>query len=131
MPGLYELSLQVKEAFDRSFPIEQAASPSLFPSAPLLSFTLGSFFELNWSDANFFFANSTCFSREMMDRISELPVEIGTIGVTLTKPLTGYKWRLLESYKKTMSWGPATVFVQRRVDPDEQRNVSSEIESFF
>lgn len=131
VPGLHALSLEMKAAYDQAFPIEMEANPQLFPQQPIVSFTLGSFFEVDWSDATFFFANSTCFSREMMDRISELPVAVGTIGVSLTKPLTGYKWRLLETYKKTMSWGPATVFVQRRVDPEEQRRVGQEVESFF
>jgi len=45
--------------------------------------------------------------------------------------LTGYQWRLLENYKKDMSWGQATVFVQKRVDPEEQRRVGREVESFF
>lgn len=66
-----------------------------------------------------------------MDRIGESPLAIGTFAITLTKPLTGYQWRLLENYKKDMSWGQATVFVQKRVDPEEQRRVGREVESFF
>jgi hypothetical protein len=131
VPALYALSEQLKRAYEEEFVAEQEAHPDLFPAIPQVSYELGSFFDVNWSDATVVFANSTCFSRVMMDRIGESPLAIGTFAITLTKPLTGYQWRLLENYKKDMSWGQATVFVQKRVDPEEQRRVGREVESFF
>lgn len=131
VPGLFELSEQLKTTYDAEFPAKQDAAPDLFPAVPQVSFELGSFFEIDWSDATMVFANSTCFSREMMDRIGSSPLPIGTFAITLTKPLTGYEWRLLENYKKNMSWGQATVFVQKRVDPEEQRRVSKQVETFL
>lgn len=131
VPALFELSEQLKRVYEEEFGTEQQAQPDLFPGVPELSYQVGSFFEIDWSDADVVFANSTCFSREMMDRIGASPLALGTIAITLTKPLTGYQWRLLENYKKEMSWGQATVFLQKRVDPEEQRRVSREVESFF
>ena len=118
VPSLYAISVQVKEVYDRAFPAERRSNPDLFPAQPEIVFSLGSFFDADWSDAGVFFANSTCFSREMMQKIADSEVANGTIGITLTKPLPGARWQLLESYKKNMSWGYATVFVQRRV-PEE------------
>lgn len=131
VPALFELSEQLRGVYEAEFGAEQQAQPDLFPTVPALSYHVGSFFDIDWSDADVVFANSTCFSREMMDRIGESPLAIGTFAITLTKPLLGYQWRLLENYKKDMSWGQATVFVQKRVDPEEQRRVSREVESFF
>lgn len=120
VPALHSISLQVQEVYDRAFPAERSSQSELFPTQPTVSFTLGSFFEVDWSDAEVFFANSTCFSKDMMQRIADSPVATGAIAITLTKPLPGRQWELLESYKKNMSWGYATVFVQRRVEVREE-----------
>ncbi len=76
VPALFALSEQLKRAYEAEFAAEQEAHPDLFPAIPQLSYELGSFFDVNWSDATVVFANSTCFSREMMDRIGESPLEL-------------------------------------------------------
>jgi len=91
-----------------------SANPDLFPSVPLLSFSHASFFDEDWSDATFFFANSTCFDMGMMGRIADCPFPADSFAITLTKSLPGEKWTVLESFRRPMSWGEATVFIHRR-----------------
>jgi hypothetical protein len=71
-------------------------------------------FEQSWEDAGILFANSTCFNREMMDRLAAMPVRPGTLAVTLTKNFQSDLWEVLESERKNMSWGDATVFISKR-----------------
>lgn len=66
------------------------------------------------NDADFIFANSTCFDFNMMDKIADFDVKPGTWAITLTKSLPSPKWIILESIKKLMSWGEATVYIQQR-----------------
>ena len=79
-----------------------------------VSFYNTDIFEYDWSDASFLFANSTCFDFEMMARIGNIPVKPGTLGVSFTKPFYREEWKILESIKKPMSWGPATVYIQEK-----------------
>ncbi len=73
------------------------------------------------------FANSTCFDLEMINRIGHMPVQPGTIALTLTKSLPGDSWRILESIRKRMSWGDATVYIHIKRDPEETEASTSEV----
>ena len=117
LEGLFGVSIRLKETYDNKFPELAQTNPNLFPAVPKVTFTHGSFFEANWSDATFFFANSTCFDLEMMARIADLPFPVGGFAITLTKNLPGSKWTVLESFRRPMSWGEATIFIQQRVEP--------------
>lgn len=114
LEGLYDVSIRLKAEYDTRFPDISAAHPHLFPSVPPISFTFGSIFDENWSDATFFFANSTCFDMEMMRRIANSPFPAGGFAITLTKNLPGEKWTVLDSFRRPMSWGEATIFIQSR-----------------
>ena len=76
--------------------------------------------DLNWSDGDIVFANSTCFSASLMNEISDLGEQLapGAIFITFTKPLQSTKFELLDKSRLKMSWGPATVYVQRRLGRD-------------
>ena len=49
------------------------------------------------------FVNSTCFTDEMMIKLSDVPVAIGTLAISLTKPLSAVSWAQLETVRKKMS----------------------------
>lgn len=115
LSGLHTVSLGLKDAYDAQFPVERANHPQLFSNSPVLEFKHGSFLDLDWSDATFFFANSTCFEKELMAQIAEKPFPVGHFAITLTKALPSEKWEELASFRRPMSWGEATVFLQRRV----------------
>ena len=43
----------------------------------------------------------------------------GSMGVSFTKPFGHSSWEVLESVKKEMSWGEATVYIQRKRETQE------------
>ena len=114
LSGLHTVSLQLKDVYTSQFPAARAQHPDLFPSSPEIDFRHGSFLDLDWSDATFLFANSTCFDPELILAIAERPFPVGHFAITLTKALPSYKWEELTSFRRPMSWGEATVYIQRR-----------------
>ena len=54
-----------------------------------------------------------------MDKLATACEEqkVGTFGITFTKRLPSHKWKLLSSELHQMSWGPATVHIQRKALP--------------
>lgn len=118
LSGLHGISCQVKEKYDAKFPKAVAENPQVWSSVPKVNMILGDMFEVDWTDASFIFANSTCYSHEMMKQIAEKEVPVGTIALSMTKEFPSNKWQVLESVRKQMSWGEGTVYIQRRV-PEE------------
>jgi len=80
----------------------------------------GSFLEYDWSDGDVVFANSTCFDDNLMLQMAKQAESLkpGSIFVTFTKGLTSKKFEVLERKRYKMSWGPATVFIHRRLNQD-------------
>lgn len=80
----------------------------------------GSILDLDWSDGDLIFANSTCFDENLMGRVSELAERLkpGSFVVTFTKGLESPAFEVMERKRYRMSWGPATVFIHRRRNPD-------------
>lgn len=76
----------------------------------------GSLLDVDWSDGDVVFANSTCFDDQLMDSISRQAEALrpGSIMITFTKSLSSECFAILEQKRYTMSWGQATVFIQRR-----------------
>ena len=73
-------------------PEKVIAHPTLFPAQVNMRFIHGDIFKHDWSDAGLIFCNSTCFSRDMMDRIGSMPAKPGTIALTLTKNFNNANW---------------------------------------
>jgi hypothetical protein len=72
------------------------------------------------TDGDVVFANSTCFDDELMHKmqVQAEALKPGSILVTFTKGLTNLdKFELLEKKREKMSWGPATVYIHRRLSP--------------
>ena len=128
LKSLHQISEEMRGKYEEVMPGAVREHPELFASTEV-SFTLGSFFDISFSDACCFFANSTCFSLDMMRQIADLPIPTGSIALTLTKNLPGPQWLILESFRKNMSWGEATVYIHRRVDPSQLQQVKERFPS--
>ena len=79
----------------------------------------GDFLNFDWEESSLVFANSTCFSNELMTKMSKKAdtLKKGTFLITFTKclPDLSSDWKIREPFKKEMSWGIATVFVHRKI----------------
>jgi hypothetical protein len=88
-------------------------------SSPKLEIINGDFLEADWSNASFVFANSTCFSAELMQQLTKKADELkpGTVFVTFTKRLPNLpeSWEVKDGFRRLMSWGIATVYVHRKL----------------
>jgi hypothetical protein len=97
-------------------------NPDIFSNRtlPNLEVINGDFLEHSWSEASFIFANSTCFSNELMNKLAKKSSEVkkGAFFITFTKRLPGLgeAWEVKEGFKRIMSWGIATVYVHRKVE---------------
>ena len=73
---------------------------------------------MNWSDGTVIFVSSTCYTREVMNKIESLCDNLppDTILITLTRSIENpnSKWQLLEKFQGDTSWGPCTVFIHLR-----------------
>lgn len=93
------------------------AMQALATPASQVELVCGDFTSHPITECDVWLANSTCFTAELLESlantVSDMPV--GTIGITLTKKLPSYKWEVVSSTFTMMSWGPATVHIQRKL----------------
>ena len=75
------------------------------------------------SDADVVFVNSTCFDDALMHAIADeaARLKMGAFAITLTRALPSPHFDVLEEECFTMSWGGATVFIQRKRSLPEPR----------
>lgn len=116
LDGLHTIALSVLdkwrfETLDK-LPSRKADMDVGFVKADALKWT-------SWTDATLVFCNSTCFSDSLIAAISKVADEIreGAYFVTITKPLTSSKWKTVAEEKFRMSWGRATVIIQKKTMP--------------
>ena len=110
--GIYnEKILDIMKNYERILP--------KFESAPILEIINGDFLKYDWSSCNLIFANSTCFSPELMKNLSGKADELkqGAFFITFTKKLPDLsdKWEVCDGFRRLMSWGIATVYVHRKI----------------
>ena len=84
-----------------------------------LIFIHGDFLKENWKDASILLMNSTCFTQDLVDKITMKAInecKSGAIIISFTKKLwdLGNDWECNNGFKRLMSWGIATVYVHRR-----------------
>lgn len=79
--------------------------------------------DVDWSGADLVFANSTCFDQSLLAQIAEQASKCkkGTWMFTLTKKIPSAEdfseckeWESVISIKREMSWGLATIHIQRK-----------------
>ena len=115
LESLFNLSLSMKQKFEDMKNTLMLDLGHLFDEFPDIEFSCNDFFECDWSDASMFLANSTCFSDEMMERLGSVKLNNGTIAISLTQKIPGNNWIVIETIRKEMSWGTATVHIQRYI----------------
>ena len=84
--------------------------------------------DLDWSHADLVLANSTCFDQPLLIKIAEKCslLKKGSWMFTLTKKLPSaeldfytdekdLEWECVMSIKREMSWGMATIHIQRKI----------------
>lgn len=117
LSGLHDQAFHITQRYNQSF--RQLLDGGQRQHAAVYK---GSLLEYNWSDGDVVFANSTCFDDNLMNDMSKMAQALkpGAIVVTFTRGLTGIegKFEVLEKKREKMSWGPATVFIHRRLNPD-------------
>ena len=129
LEGLFSISTAIKTKYDERTSQILAEHSGLFRTLPTVELYLNDFFQYDWSDAGLIFANSTCFDHDMMRKIGQVQLRNGTVGISFTKTIPGDNWIVLESIKKDMSWGEATVYIQRYVSTDLLLRISDELNS--
>lgn len=93
-----------------------------------IDFIRSDFLELDWSDGDMVFANSTCFDEQLMLQLGQKGQHLkeGAYFVTFTKQLKSPYFDLIHSKQYRMSWGIATVHVQRRNPVSAQSEITQE-----
>ena len=122
LENLNNLGLEIKEKFDENLKFLREENPNFIPDftdETKIELVCGDFLISDWKEASFVFANSTCFSADLMQGLSkkaqELPV--GAVFVTFTKrlPMLAENFEVNSGFRRLMSWGIATVYVHRKM----------------
>ena len=121
LENLVKLSKGIKNIYDEKIKDKFAKNKEIlsFNTPNAIEFVKGDFFKHNWNDASVIFANSTCFSIQMIDQIADKAnkeCKSGTIIITFTKKLNKLNsdWILKDGFRRLMTWGIATIYVHRR-----------------
>lgn len=82
-----------------------------------VSFIFGSFLDVDLSNADIIFMNSTCFQDDLILALDEKLTELkpGTQIITLSKTLKSPCYEVYKHQLYDFSWGQATAFFQRKV----------------
>ena len=113
LEGLYELSQQLRTVWmENIHPLLSDAK-----RRTEVNFTHGDITVEDWSDATMCFANSTCFDDPLMQALADKAdlMQSGSWFITFTKRLPSDSWEVLEHESHQMSWGSATVYIQRKL----------------
>ena len=119
--NLYKQSLQLKQEFDEYAEGQDRAAKFEVHHGDML--------EVDWKDADLVLANSTCFDQDLLNKIADKCslLKKGSWMFTLTKKLPSAEsdwyaddsiareWECVMSIKREMSWGLATVHIQRKI----------------
>ena len=73
---------------------------------------------IDWTDGDVVFANSTCFSNELMDGIASRAQAMadGALLITFSTAINSLWFKVVYKKRYTMSWGPATVFIHVKLE---------------
>ena len=117
LKGLHDKSSAIKSVYDEEI------LPILYPDRTKgrVEFYHSKFQDFDWSDGDVCFANSTCFDDALLDQLSDQAEKLkpGSIIITFTKELTSRQFEILDRKRYQMSWGPATVYVHRRLGSEK------------
>ena len=115
-------AVNVKRKYDEYFDEVIARNSELFKKNNKkceIEILHGDFLDYNWSKVSVVFANSTCFSMELMEKLSKKAGELkeGSFFVTFTNELQNLsgRWIVKNGFKRIMSWGIATIYVHYKI----------------
>jgi hypothetical protein len=125
-----------KESNNSNKKEEEESEEPIIIRFPKMEFIKGNFLETEVSDASFIFINSTCFTLELMYELSkklDSECKSGCVVVTFTKKLpllNPIDWEIKPSFKRIMSWGPASIFIhiRKKDNNEEEEENKKEIE---
>lgn len=121
LENLMKLSQESKKNYDKTINDLFSKNKELlsFDKPNIIDFVQGDFLKQSWENATIIFANSTCFSSELINSIAEKAnreCKKGTIIITFTKKLNKLNsdWETKEGFRRLMTWGIATIYVHKR-----------------
>lgn len=73
-------------------------------------------FDVDFDDGDVFFISTTCFTKEMMNRLALKLEKLkkGTRIITLTFPIPSSKYTIIAKETKQVSWGNSTFYVSEK-----------------
>lgn len=82
-----------------------------------IKFINADFLDYDFSDANVIFAHSTCFSEELMKKLTQKLNQLkkGARVITVTKGIESHLYKLLVKKEYTFNWGIGTVFIYEKI----------------
>ena len=121
LENLIKLSQGIKQNYNKTINeiFEKNKRLFSFDKPNIIEFIQGDFLKHNWENASIIFANSTCFSMDMINNIANKAnkeCKSGTIIITFTKKLNKLNsdWELREGFRRLMTWGIATIYIHKR-----------------
>lgn len=121
LENLFKLSQGIKQNYNNTIDekVENNRRLLTFDIPNNIEFIQGNFLNQSWEDASFIFANSTCFSMDIINSIANKAnkeCKSGTIIITFTKRLNKLNsdWELTDGFRRLMTWGVATIYVHKR-----------------
>ena len=133
LESIYKISIDIQNKYMKELPkyINDKKYKNFFPDyyfddnkekhLPNILFKNDDFLNEDLSNASFIYANSTCFTQDLMEKLSNKinkEVKKGCIVVTTTKTLSFLnkkKWEIKKGIRREMSWGVASLHVQRKI----------------
>lgn len=110
--SLYDASIQVQNRYEKEF------RPSIAKEVGdrKISFVHASILDVDMSDADFVFMNSTCFEDDLVEAIAEKLecLRPNVTVISLSKSLPPTSFHAYKSKKYDFSWGQATAFFHRK-----------------
>ena len=117
--SLYESSIKIQKNFEELFPNYYKENNNILPNfnnqKPNIEFIHGDFLEENISNASFIFMNSSCFTDDLLLKLSQKfnnECKSGCIIVNTTviiPNLNKNNWDEIPYFRRYMSWGIATL----------------------
>jgi len=131
LENLWELSLRSKGAYDKTIFDKHVKYQAIFTieNTNKIEFYNGDFLRQKWNDASVVFANSTCFSNYLMEKIgikAMIECKVETILITVSKKLNNLSddWEFKDGFKRLMTWGVASIYIyiRRKVSINKGEN---------
>ena len=121
LQGLWDLSVRSKAAYDKTIFDKHLKYSAIFTieNTNKIEFYNGDFLRQKWNEALIIFANSTCFSPYLMEKVgikAMIECKAETILITISKKLNNLNddWECRNPFKRLMTWGVASIYIYIR-----------------